>query len=579
MIFEIDVRQEGAEEAEAALKRLKATLADTAPAKAYKSASASIRSSLASVRASVVGVGSSIATSVKGIVGPAMASIGAGARRAIAPVSNAMSKVRDSVRSTVDSIKKTKLGAALSDMFTVGKYGVGRAVSFVRGGLSKVKDGIAARFSKKDKDDPGSKASGEKTSDAKAEKAAKAAEDKRKKKEEKDRQERKKNLKEGAGKAGGMLGGLGMAVAATAGVAGASGLASIALGAKGMAQLQAISARTAIGFKSLFKGVDPGPVVRAFELFSRNFTNQTATGRVLGDVMTRSFNGIFSIIERAEPYVSSFVTGFISGFLQISVGVKKAVVSMWPLVSSVILASRSVDGLGVAANIGKVALVGLGAYAIVAAAPFLAVAAAITAASVALDQFGKLMKEWDENSSSQIWRKLKSDLGVGGSQQDKERAQGIVQGDDFDKAQAAKGQGVGKAMGDGMVAGMAASEAAVEAAGGKLAKAAERGAKSAAEIKSPSRKMRREVGRQLGEGVARGEEDMAGRVQNAAKSSLVPDAGGLNLSAVGGRGSMPTIQLLQGAVFHIHGTEELETRIRDVIQGEVGKVKMLLGGT
>lgn len=369
-------------------------------------------------------------------------------------------------------------------------------------------------------------------------------------------------------------------MAAVSGAAGLAGLARMAIGYRAMGQIQALTARTQYGFRMLFAGVDAQPVVRALDRFSRNLTGQTVTGRALGDVLTRSFNGIFRAVEAAEPYVTAFGQGMVIAFLYAENAVLRARVALAPYTGALDGLVSSTSLMRVAAIGGGVALVAMAGYAAVAAAPFLALAAAVLAVAAAFEQASKLAKEWDENSSSQIWRKLKSDLGVGGSQQDKERAQGIVQGDDFDKAQAAKGQAVGKAMGDGMVAGMAASEASVAAAGGKLAKAAEAGAKAAAEIRSPSRKMRREVGRQLGEGVALGEEDMARRVQKAAASSLVPDPD--RLPSLGGRGAGGatfTGPLVSIGQLVITGGEDLKEMVLDGIEGAAARAAATLGLT
>lgn len=77
---------------------------------------------------------------------------------------------------------------------------------------------------------------------------------------------------------------------------------------------------------------------------------------------------------------------------------------------------------------------GMGAAAAAAAIPILAFTAAIGSLMLAADQLGKLMDEWDGDV---FWREVKSDLGLI-SQAEKEKQQGIVQGEEFDRQQAKK---------------------------------------------------------------------------------------------------------------------------------------------
>lgn len=378
--------------------------------------------------------------------------------------------------------------------------------------------------------------------------------------------------------AGAIKGALPLMIAAT-GAAGIAGLAKVAIGYRAMSQIQGILARTQIGFRQLFAGVDPQPLVRAIDRISRNFTAQTATGRAMGDAMTRAFNGIFRAVEAAEPYVTAFGQGILLAFLYAENAVLRARVALAPYTGALDGVVSSTSLMRVAAIGGGIALAAAAGYAVVAAAPFLALGAAIMAVAAAFEQASKLAKEWDENSSSQIWRKLKSDLGVM-STEERNKASGIVTGDDYDRMQAdkakASGQAVGQAMGAGVVDGMASAEAAVKAGGEKLAAAAEAGAKAKAEIRSPSRKMRRDVGRQLGEGVALGEEDMRGRVQRAAATSLVPDApigGGL---ARGGGVSL-TGPLVHVGQIVVGTMEDMGAEVRRILDVETGRAAERLG--
>lgn len=384
----------------------------------------------------------------------------------------------------------------------------------------------------------------------------------------------------GVGKLTGALkGALPLMIAAT-GAAGFAGLAKIAIGYKAISQIQGILSRAQLGFRQLFSGVNPQPLVRALDLFSRNFTAQTATGRAMGDAMTRAFNGIFRAVEAAEPYVTAFGQGILLAFLYAENAVLRARVALAPYTGALDGVVSSTTLLRVAALGGGIALVAAAGYAAVAAAPFLAMAAAILAVAAAFEQATKLAKEWDENSSSQIWRQLKSDLGIM-STEERNKASGIVTGDDYDRMQAdkakASGQAVGQAMGAGVVAGMAGAEAAVKAGGEKLAAAAEAGAKAKAEIRSPSRKMRRDVGRQLGEGVALGEEDMRGRVQRAAASSLVPDAPIAGGAVARGGGVSLTGPLVHVGQIVVGAMGDLGAEVRRILDVEAGRAAERLG--
>lgn len=351
------------------------------------------------------------------------------------------------------------------------------------------------------------------------EKAAAAA-------KEKKREEQKSSVSGLAGKALGL-----------AGVAGAAATAfdvtKIAIGYRALAQIQGITARAEIGFRQLFRGVDPAPLVRAVDRLSRNFTAQTVMGRAMGDALTRSFNGIFSAVEKLEPYVTAFGQGMVLAFLYAENAVLRARIALAPYAGTLDGIISSTSLMRVAAIGGGIALAIGAGYAAAAAAPFLALAAAILAVTAAFEQASKLQKEWD---GSAFWNKVKSDLGIN-SKADNEKALGITVGSDKAAPKAAAGgELVGAALGKGIVSGLDGSNAAVTAAGARAADAAVKGAKVAAEIRSPSHKWRREVGRQMGEGAALGMDDSAGRVGSAA-GSMMPDASKLGIGG-GARGGM-----------------------------------------
>lgn len=363
-------------------------------------------------------------------------------------------------------------------------------------------------------------------------------------------------------------------IALATGAAGFAGLAKIAIGARGMSQLLGIQARAEIGFRALFKGVDASPLIRAADLFSRNFTSATATGRAMGEIGTRAFNGIFKAVEAAEPYITAFAEGMVLGLAYVRVGFLRAELALLPYTGALKgLVSKS-TALKTAALLGGAAIAGLAAYAVIAAAPLLPFAAAIASVAIAFEQAITLSKAWNDQAGSDMWEKFKQDIGINSA--DKAMAnKGVLTGDAYDKAQAEKakaaGNASGKALGDGVVAGMAAVEGSCAAGGAALAAAAERGVKTKAEIHSPSRMMRRS-GRHMGEGVALGEEDSADRVNKAAASSLVPDMAKLGGIGGGGRGGASIVGPLVMVDKVIVQSENMASEFRMMLDSEAARI-------
>lgn len=363
----------------------------------------------------------------------------------------------------------------------------------------------------------------------------------------------------------------------------------MAIGYAGMAKLEAVSARLALNFRSLFKGVDPSPLIRGFEKFTQNFSLTTVTGRAFGDIMTRAFNGVFILLEKFEPIASGIFQGMVLGAMVAEEGLLRLEIAFAPAIVAIEDFLASSNGMAIAGKAGMVAMGGLAAYAVVAAAPILAVGAAIAAVTAALDQFMKLQKEWDDQSSSQVWTKFKHDIGVTSDAEfskEQGKRSGMVTGAEYDKLHppappvpkpkpaeaAAAGTDTGAALGTGIVAGMKGKEAEVAAAGAGLAKAADKGVREAAKIHSPSRLMR-EKGRFMGDGLEEGLEDSKAGVQNSASSNLVPGVGG----AGGGMG---------GGEKHFHfdfsgltsgNKEDIEEVCRRVINEEVWKMAVQAG--
>lgn len=499
-------------------------------------------------------------------------SFGSSSASAMAASASAIDKVASSAKAATAAVLKLKKA---QDAAGVAGGGGG-------GGGSAGKGGGGAGSGDKGKDGGGSKGGG-----GKGDKGESGGDKDSGKDKDKGEESRLKKLagsakgvlggvKDGAGSLVGMLKGSLPLLAALAGGAGLVGIGKIAVGYKAMSQMQGILARTQIGFRQLFAGVNAAPLVRALDRFSKNFTSQTVTGRALGDVLTRSFNGIFAAVEKAEPYVTAFGQGIVLAFLYAENAVLRARVALAPYTGAMDSVVSSTSLMKAATVAGGVALVTLGGYALVASAPIIAIGAAFMAVAAAIEQASKLAKEWD---GSAFWRKVKSDIGISG-QADFEKDMGITVGSDNDKPKAsADGKSVGVAFGDGLVLGMQSKEDAARAAGASLATAADEGLRTKAEIHSPSRLFRRS-GRNMGEGVALGQEDMEGRVQKAAASSLVPDppkAGSLGALG-GGRGSVSiTAPLLSIGQIVVQGAEELRAEVWRVLDDESARIAELLG--
>jgi hypothetical protein len=401
--------------------------------------------------------------------------------------------------------------------------------------------------------------------------------------EKKAAEERRKRAREmtaqraaaGLGGAAAQAKALALSLGAVAGVQGGLGLAKIAIGYQGMARLQMITYQAHLQIRSLFRGVDSRPLERAYLQFTKLFSLSTVTGQAISKGLTRGFNGLFSAIEKAEPYFSGFVRGMVLGALKVEGAWLRARIFLFPLTDAIEDATGKIDGVKLAAYAG-VAAVGLlaakglgllslggaaltagkamlglatstgvaGTAALGAAGPWLAFAAAIGAVVLAGYNFVKLVEEWDTDLV------LRS-LGIGGGESDADRLNR-----QFDEEAAARKKAgkpslvrmvdtpaaapvaappppsvdlvagvwrkTGAAMGAGMVVGLKSQEGAVAAAGAALVGAGKRGADTAADIHSPSRLFRREVGAQIGEGTRLGLKDSEKGVKEQAAASLVP---------------------------------------------------------
>lgn len=320
----------------------------------------------------------------------------------------------------------------------------------------------------------------------------------------------------------------------------------LAVGARAMSQIQGIQARTGAGFRAMFRGIDASPLVRAVDLFSRNFTGQTATGKAVGDILSRAFGGAFALIERLEPAATGAFQGMVLGSLMVENAWLRLRIAAHPITKAISDAIGPTDTLALAGDLASIAFAQV-------ARDIDNISLGMKGAARIAAAFGLIEPEKDDPGYTAKRKKAAPEA-------------------------AAEGAAVGSAMGTGIVAGLDAQEVTIFNAGKRASDAAIRGAKSGAEIRSPSRKMRREVGHQLGEGVALGEEDMEDRVQKAAASSLVPDPSKLAALGGGGRGSVTiTAPLLSIGQIVVQGAEEIRAEVRRVVDDESARIAELLG--
>lgn len=329
--------------------------------------------------------------------------------------------------------------------------------------------------------------------------------------------------------AGGML--------AAAGAAGAMGLAKIAVGYRGMGQLMALSYRAQWQFRQLFRGVDSAPLIRGVDRFFQMFSKGSVAGAAMSGMLTRGFNGLFSFIEKAQPYVSEFFVGMLLGAAMGENAWLRLRIALFPVTAALEDAIGPMDGLKVAAWAGVAAVAALAVAGAVAVAPYLALAAAVTAAAVGFEKLASArgrsqilrgLRRVGAAIEEGSWSKGKAAVAAADAEADKSKT-GAELGAGLQAAELERmssiGQANGKALGAGTVAGALSMADAVKEAAGKLATAADAGLRQKGEIHSPSALTKR-TAKQFGAGAVEGIDASAGDVQEAAGRSLVPRVGG-----------------------------------------------------
>lgn len=348
--------------------------------------------------------------------------------------------------------------------------------------------------------------------------------------------------------------GVGKAAMGALGAAAGLELSKLALGYRGMAMLQAVTQRAGLQIRQLFAGVDPKPVVRAFDTLTNQIFNKAGpAGKALSSIFDHMFNGLFSSVEKAEPYIQAFFEGAIVGALKMETAYYELRLAALPLTDALADLIGPVDGIATAAAGGEIALYALGVAAAAAVAPFAPLLITITAVVKALEQFAKLQKEikgaggWGD-AAKDIGRHFIEGTGKEGEearlargraaydQAENERrlkAKGAAGGDGSGApteapggaaASGASGQATGKAYADGLAKGVAAGAPAAAAAGGAAAQGVDTAARGALKIKSPS-KVGEDTGEEYPAGFTRGVDKGAPDAQDAMVRAVTPKGG------------------------------------------------------
>lgn len=356
-----------------------------------------------------------------------------------------------------------------------------------------------------------------------------------------------KNLKFVAKQAG-----ISKAALAALGTAALFEASKLALGYRGMALLQGITMRTSLAIRQLFRGVDPMPLVRAYDSFTRLFSKSSATGIYLTGLFSRVFNALFGGIEKAEPAAEQLFKRLIIGAQQIEIAWLQMRIALVPITSALDDMLPSIDAIGDA----------LGGW----SNPVSDTRDVVVSLSGALNEVAGIvykisrmlpaLPESVKNFAADIGRAAVNPL-TGALQQasrtgaPKKPAAGP--GPDLfgehgpievplpptsapnvgGAAPVTSGKASGAAYGDGVAAGMRSRLGDVSAAGGDLAGGADAGFRKAAKINSPSRLAYDSAG-WYPAGIVDAFSDARGDVQDAADRNLVPKMS--SAGAFGGAG-------------------------------------------
>lgn len=346
--------------------------------------------------------------------------------------------------------------------------------------------------------------------------------------------------------------GIGRAALAALGVAGTLELAKLAMGYRGMAQLQALGMRAQMQMRQLFRGVDPSPVIRAFDRFTQLVNPATASGKALSEMFGRIFNGLFGAVERVEPVLRGLFKGLLIYGQEVEIAYLRARIALVPMQVALENLGKAMgfDGspielIGSAATAAAIPLKVVVAYVETLAAGFAVAAAAAARFNTALggvpaDVIAKIPAARRAIIAAAA---NPGAIGVRVSEAMKGPAEyrdGPISvpegtaapgGEKATKARVS-GAATGAAYAAGMAEGADAGAPSVDAAGQRLAGALDKGVRTKGKIQSPS-KLARDTAREYPRGAVQGIDEGAADVQ-AAGGALVPKMG-----VAGGGGGAP----------------------------------------
>lgn len=353
--------------------------------------------------------------------------------------------------------------------------------------------------------------------------------------------------------------GIGKAAQAAVGAASSVELAKLAMGVRGMAMLQALGMRAQMQFRQLFRGVDPAPVIRAFDRFTQLVNGNTAAGKAMAGLFSRAFNGLFSAVEKVEPVLSAMVKMALIGAQGMEIAWLRARIALLPVTNALADAGIEIDGIGLAAQMAAAPFQVLGAYA-ETLGKFITFAyeAAVKLngalggiPSAVLSKVPDVARAYGDvygKAGSALTAPLAGGAAaVRGLLGQPEPPAGSSPKPDAPGAKAA-GYATGQAYPQGVAEGVASGQAAVDAAGAATLRGLNASARRAGKIQSPS-KLAEETGAEYPAGLERGVQRGVGAVQ-AAGSALVPNmpgaGGGGAARGLGGALSVSITHLWQG---------------------------------
>jgi hypothetical protein len=339
--------------------------------------------------------------------------------------------------------------------------------------------------------------------------------------------------------------GIGKAAMAALGAASTLELAKLALGYRGMAQLQALGMRAGLQFRSLFRGVDSTPVIRAYDRLLQLVNPATASGKAISRALTEGFNSFFRLIERAEPLVSSLFKLIIIGAQDAQIAWLRLRIATLPLVDALGELGTEVSSLigplsGVNGELGPTAddfreIADFAREAAAAVREFNSAVGAVKKGTFLINAKQNLGMISPEEAARQrveagaeAHSRPVNDNGFSEALARKEARQAAAAakappgGDQAAKARAS-GNATGQAYAEGMGQGVDAGQPGVAAAGARAMGALDAGARRAGRIQSPS-KLAEDTGYQYPRGTVRGVERGAPEVE-AAGAKLVPQMG------------------------------------------------------